>query len=114
MRIIKFVNLTPHAIIIDNFNIPRSGNICRIRETETSQGHVQGIPVVFKEMGDIENLPNDEFGDLVDTTLETMASGSVRGCIAMPTASPIGRKLPANTLRNYETLVQKTSDFSLV
>lgn len=65
------------------------------------------------EVTDIENLGNDEFGVMVDRTLEVMAEGSGRGCVVMPTACPIGRKLPLETLLNYETLVQKTRDFSL-
>ena len=63
------------------------------------------------EVTDIENLPADKFGELVDRTLEEIASTSGRGCVIMPSASPIGRKVPAQTLQNYETLVQKTCDF---
>ena len=62
------------------------------------------------EVADIESLSSDKFAEIVDRTLEDIASTSGRGCIVMPSASPIGRKVPAQTLRNYETLVQKTSD----
>jgi uroporphyrinogen-III decarboxylase len=63
------------------------------------------------EIADIENLSNKEFGDLVDRTLSKMSSGSGRGFVLMPTASPCGREVSAQTLRNYETLVQKAHDF---
>ncbi|MHC4960595.1 MAG: uroporphyrinogen decarboxylase family protein [Planctomycetota bacterium] len=65
------------------------------------------------EVTDIENLPADKFSELIDRTLEEIASTSGRGCVVMPSASPFGRKVPAQTLRNYETLVQKTCDFDL-
>ncbi len=63
------------------------------------------------EIADIENLSNDEFGAMVDRTLGEMASGSGRGYVLMPTASPVGRKVSADTVGNYETLVQKVRDF---
>ncbi len=63
------------------------------------------------EIADIENLANKEFSALVDRTLGEMASGSGRGFVLMPTASPCGRKVSLQTLRNYETLVRKAHDF---
>ena len=63
------------------------------------------------EIADIETLSNDEFGVMVDRTLEDMASGSGRGCVVMPTASPFGRVVSPCAMRNYETLVRKVCDF---
>ncbi|MHC4068399.1 MAG: uroporphyrinogen decarboxylase family protein [Planctomycetota bacterium] len=63
------------------------------------------------EIADIEILPNKEFGALVDRTLGEMSSGEGRGFVLMPTASPCGRKVSSQTLRNYKTLVQKAHDF---
>lgn len=65
------------------------------------------------EVSNIENLGSDEFGRLIDRTLAEMAEYSGRGFVIMPTASPFGRKVGAQTLRNYETLVRKTCDFAL-
>ena len=65
------------------------------------------------EVTDIENLSADTFSESVDRTLDEIASTSGRGCVVMPSACPIGRKVSAQTLRNYETLVRKTCDFAL-
>jgi len=59
------------------------------------------------EVTDIENLSEDKFGELIDRTLDDIVSTSGRGCVIMPSASPFGRNVSAQTQRNYETLVQK-------
>ncbi len=64
------------------------------------------------EVADIETLPEEPFAELVDTTLREGSSGDGRGFVLMPTASPIGRKIPERTRRNYEILVQKAIEFS--
>ena len=63
------------------------------------------------EIADIETLPNDGFGLLVDRTLSEAFSHQGRGFVLMPTASPVGRVVSARAMRNYETLVQKACDF---
>jgi uroporphyrinogen-III decarboxylase len=65
------------------------------------------------EVADIENLQAGKFGELVDRTLDEVASTSGRGCVIMPSASPIGRKVSVQTLRNYMTLVKKVSEYRL-
>jgi uroporphyrinogen-III decarboxylase len=65
------------------------------------------------EVTDIENLPNNEFASLVDRTLDEIASTAGRGCVIMPSASPFGRSITVQTLRNYETLVNKTAEFRM-
>lgn len=65
------------------------------------------------EVADIENLPGVEFDVLIDKTLEEMVEGAGKGYVIMPSSSPFGRKIPAQTLRNYETLVHKTREFFL-
>ena len=64
------------------------------------------------EVADIENLPHEKFAELVDNTLREGTSGSGRGFVLMPTASPVGRKITDRTRRNYEILVQRTIEFT--
>jgi len=57
----KFVNLTPHAIVIlrgeEKITIPPSGQVARVREDRKSAGEILGIPVFVVEYGEIEGLP---------------------------------------------------------
>lgn len=56
-----FTNLCPHDIVllIDSKEtvFPRSGNIARREEMVVPAGSVNGIPVVRKVYGPVENLP---------------------------------------------------------
>lgn len=65
------------------------------------------------EITDIENLGDQAFSALIDKALADGTSGSGRGFVLMPTASPFGRKITDQTLRNYQTLVSKTLDLKL-
>jgi hypothetical protein len=58
------------------------------------------------ECADIENLPAAEFEIKVRRTLEEGTSGSGRGFVLMPSASPYGRVLGRQAVRNYQTMVR--------
>ncbi len=58
------------------------------------------------EVSDIENLPTDRFREKVATALREGTEGPGRGFVLMPSACPYGRILPAQTLRNYECMVE--------
>ena len=58
------------------------------------------------EVSTIETLESDAFEGLVKNTLREVAETSGKGFVLMPTAAPYGRRITANTLRNYETLVR--------
>jgi hypothetical protein len=56
------------------------------------------------EASDIENLPTDQFHNKVETALSEGTSGEGRGFVLQPSASPYGRKLSDQAMRNYETM----------
>jgi hypothetical protein len=58
------------------------------------------------EIRDIESLPTRRFEQKVRTALEEGTAGQGRGFVLMPSAAPIGRRLPELTLRNYEKMVE--------
>ncbi|MCL2461466.1 MAG: hypothetical protein FWF44_02280 [Defluviitaleaceae bacterium] len=58
------------------------------------------------ELSDIENLETPAFTETVKRTLEEGMSGEGRGFVLMPSASPIGRKLSARTMRHYEIMAE--------
>jgi len=58
------------------------------------------------EIADIENAEPNEFEKMVGQVLTDGTSGQGRGFVLMPTASPIGRKISARTMKNYQTIVR--------
>ena len=58
------------------------------------------------EITDIENMHPDRFRELAKRSIEDGTRGSGRGFVLMPSASPYGRDIPAQTMKNYETLVE--------
>jgi len=58
------------------------------------------------EIADIENAEPNDFEKTVRQVLEDGTSGQGRGFVLMPTACPIGRKISARTMQNYETIVR--------
>lgn len=64
------------------------------------------------EIADIENLPEDKMRDKVLTALDEGTSGSGRGMVLMPSASPYGRKLSPQTLKNYEVILSTLDEWS--
>jgi uroporphyrinogen-III decarboxylase len=58
------------------------------------------------EISDIETLPSDRFAEKVKRALDEGTSGSGRGFVLMPSASPYGRELPLRVLKNYEVIAE--------
>jgi len=58
------------------------------------------------EIADIENLATEEFQKKVEKALREGTDGKGRGFVLMPSASPYGRTITAQTLANYQTMVK--------
>jgi hypothetical protein len=58
------------------------------------------------EISDIETLPPRRFAEKVKRSLAEGTSGSGRGFVLMPSASPLGRELPAGVVKNYEVIAE--------
>jgi hypothetical protein len=63
---VKLVNLTPHALnfVQDDggFTVEPSGIVARCVENAEPRGEINGVPVVAKTFGAVENLPAAEDG----------------------------------------------------
>ncbi len=62
------------------------------------------------EIADIENAEPNDFEKTVRQAIVDGTSGQGRGFVLMPTACPIGRKISARTMQNYETIVRIVED----
>jgi hypothetical protein len=60
------------------------------------------------EVSAIETQPPEVFEATAAAALRAGTSGPGRGFVLMPTASPYGRHISENTMRNYETLIRLT------
>jgi len=58
------------------------------------------------EISDIETMDPVAFEKVVACSLLDGTSGSGRGFVIMPSASPYGRKISSRTMSNYETVVR--------
>lgn len=58
------------------------------------------------EINDIELLPPHQFEEKVMRALDECTGGTGRGFVLMPSASPYGRTISPNTIRNYETILR--------
>jgi len=63
------------------------------------------------EVADIENTEPSDFEKVVRQAFADGTRGQGRGFVLMPTASPIGRKISARTMQNYETIVRIAEGF---
>jgi hypothetical protein len=59
------------------------------------------------EITDIENMQGNLFRRVVKQTIADGTSGEGRGFVLMPSASPYGRNISKNTLRNYQIMVEE-------
>ncbi len=59
------------------------------------------------EIRDIESMPTDEFRKLVRQSIADGTAGEGRGFVLMPSASPYGREISEQTLRNYQTIIEE-------
>jgi hypothetical protein len=64
------------------------------------------------EIADIENLPEHAFRAKVKNALIEGTSGTGRGFVLMPSASPYGRVLSEKTLQNYFAMIDEVEKFS--
>jgi hypothetical protein len=62
---------------------------------------------------DVTNTKTKDFAKIVEKSLCDGTVGQGRGFVLMPSASPYGRKISVQTLRNYETMVRLASEFTL-
>ena len=65
----KFVNLTPHKIVVmkkdsSKFEIEPSGVVARVATLEKVAGEIDGIPVIKRDFGNVENLPELQEGTI--------------------------------------------------
>lgn len=68
-----------------------------------------GRPMVLfgnLEISDLERLPPGRFREKIRRALEEGTAGEGRGFVLQPSAAPYGRVLTANTLPNYEAMVE--------
>ena len=89
---------------IDPIEPPPQGDVelIEVRESYGSQWVLFGN----LESSDLENLPTPLFAEKVKRALDQGTSGSGRGFVLMPSASPFGRQISQLCLRNYETMVE--------
>ena len=59
------------------------------------------------EIRDLENLPPERFRQVVRQSIADGTAGEGRGFVLMTSASPYGREIPEQTLRNYRTMVEE-------
>ena len=58
------------------------------------------------EITELENLPTDQFREKVKRALDEGTSGTGRGFVLLPSASPYGRTISSLTMKNYEVMVE--------
>lgn len=58
------------------------------------------------EISDLENLPAEKFRPLVQRAVAEGTCGEGRGFVLMTTASPYGREVSAQTMKNYEIMIE--------
>ncbi len=89
---------------IDPIEPPPQGDV-ELREVRERYGS-QWVLFGNLESTDLENLPAPLFAEKVKRALDQGTSGSGRGFVLMPSASPYGRQISPLCLRNYETMVE--------
>jgi endonuclease YncB( thermonuclease family) len=106
---IRFVNLTPHALVIrlDRVDhvIPPSGGVARVTTTDTVVAHVEGIPVTFTTFGRVEGIPAPEKNVIYLASL-LAAQEARRGDVLAPDTGPTairedGKVVAVRGLRSF-------------
>ncbi len=93
---VKFVNLTPHEIVIfDNEGkniikrIPPSGQVARVSVKRTKVAEIGGVPVFRTEYGEVEGLPEPKEGTVyIVSILVLQALRGRRKDVIAPDTSP--------------------------
>lgn len=105
----KIRNVLPSIIkmgadAIDPIEPPPQGDV----ELSYVRGEYGKDLVLFGnlEIADIENAEPNDFEKIVRQAIADGTSDQGRGFVLMPTACPIGRKITARTMQNYQTIVR--------
>jgi len=107
-------NILPHLKAVgidalDPIEPPPHGDV-ELREVRQQYGRDM---VLFGniEVTDIENLSPQQFEKMVVRALREGTAGDGRGFVLLPSASPYGRTITAQTMANYETMVRLTMNW---
>ena len=65
----NFINLTPHAISVrkengSTFTVEPSGIVARVATHEQKIGELDGVPLMKRSFGEVENLPEVKEGTI--------------------------------------------------
>lgn len=74
------LNLTPHAITLalhtgESVTFPPSGQLARVTSQEVVVGALQGVPVIKRQFGAVEGLPEDVTPCLVSALVLSACPG---------------------------------------
>ena len=87
---VKIINCTPHTLNLPGMEIAPSGILPRVAEVKTAVGEVNGIPVVSKAFGSIQDLPPQKYGNiLVVSALAAQAAWALGRSDVMCPGDPI-------------------------
>jgi hypothetical protein len=98
-----------HPAGLDPIEPPPQGDIM-LREVRQTYGRDM---VLFGniEASELEQLSTEAFETRVHQALGEGTAGEGRGFVLMPSSCPYGREIPAQVMRNYETMVRLTQDY---
>jgi len=65
------------------------------------------------EMADVENAEPNDFEKIVAKSLADGTTGQGKGFVLMPSSAPYGRKITPQVMKNYETILRLTTNFTL-
>jgi hypothetical protein len=63
------------------------------------------------EIGDLENLPSEDFAQKVKSGLEEATFGKGKGFVLMPSSCTCERELSTKTISNYEIMSELAENF---
>jgi hypothetical protein len=88
---IRFVNLTQHPIAVytgqDIVTHPTTGMVARLMTKQIVVGHINDVPIIRTEWGDIIGLPEPEEG-VIYITSSIVANAAQRRDVVSPCTSP--------------------------
>ncbi len=79
-----FINLTPHAIHLPDRTIETSGSVARCEEITTKIGTIDGVDIVTKNYGRVEELPEPRAGYAYIVSMMVRMAADLRGDIYSP------------------------------
>lgn len=92
----NLINLTPHAVSVYGpdgvIDIPASGQLCRVKNSQEAVGRLAGIPVYRQTFDAVEGLPEPQLGTIYivsSLVLRALAeAGEPRGDVVAPGTGP--------------------------